>query len=305
VMLFLIFVLAFGSVSLGAWQILRPREQVVARRIGATMDAPTARERSLQGGVGRRMVVPSVARAGSLLARLLPAHWVRQVDHMLVMANEPWSLSGFLTAWAVSAATGILLLAYVITAAGGITGPQLFMFAVLVIPLSLLLPYAVLRRRVKARQKALIRALPNGLDLLVACVEAGVGVDSAFAMVTEKSDGPLAETFALYLRQVGLGRPRREALSYVAERSGVPDLLSLAAAVTQAEELGTTLGDVLRIQASELRLARRQRAQTAAQRIPVLMTIPLATCFLPAMAAVVIVPSIINLVNFVGQIGAK
>lgn len=303
-MLLLIFLLLFASFSLGAWQLLRPSEDTVARRIGVST-ALTTRERRIEGGFTRRVLGPSIARAGSLLARLLPQNWVRQVDRMLVMANEPWSLGAFLTAWAFSGLMGVLILLYIISSGGGVSGTQLFTLTAMIIPLSLLLPYAVLRRRVKARHKAIIRALPNGLDLLVTCVEAGVGVDAAFAMVTEKSEGPLAETFALYLRQVGLGRPRREALSYVAERSGVPDLLSLAAAVAQAEELGTTLGDVLRVQAAELRMARRHRAETAAQRIPVLMTIPLATCFLPAMAAVVIVPSILNLVDFVGQIGTK
>jgi tight adherence protein C len=304
-MLLLIFLVTFGSVSFGAWEVLRPKEDAVARRIGLATSPLLTHERRLQGGLGRRVFGPGAARAGSALARLLPQNWVRHVAHMLVMANEPWSLAGFLFAWALSVILGILTLVYVITSADGITGTQVFTFTVLILPLSVLIPYAVLRRRVKSRQKALIRSLPNGLDLLVTCVEAGVGVDSAFAMVTEKSEGPLAETFALYLRQVGLGRPRREALSHVAERSGVADLLSLAAAVTQAEELGTTLGDVLRVQAAELRMARRHRAETAAQRIPVLMTIPIATCFLPAMGAVVIVPSILNLVDFVGQVGAK
>src|SRR5690606_32122903 len=119
----------------------------------------------------------------------------------------------------------------------------------------------------------------------------------------EKTEGPLSDTFALYLRQVGLGRARQDALLYVAERSGVPDLIGIAHSVNQGDELGTPLGDVLRRQAEELRLARRQRAQVAAQRAPVLMTIPLALCFLPAMVAVVIVPSIMNLINFVGDLG--
>jgi len=304
-MLLLIFVLAFGSVSMAAWQVLRPKEDAVGRRIGLVTSTATTRERRLEGGFGKRVLGPGAARVGAAIARLLPQNWIRQIDHMLVMANEPWSLGGFLSAWAASVILGALLLAYLVTSASGITGTQLFMFAVLIIPFSILIPYAVLRRRVKSRQKALVLSLPNGLDLLVTCVEAGVGVDSAFAMVTEKSEGPLAETFALYLRQVGLGRPRREALSYVAERSGLPDLLSLAAAVAQAEELGTTLGDVLRVQAEELRLARRQRAQTAAQRAPVLMTIPLALCFLPAMGAVVVVPSILNLIDFAGHLGGS
>jgi tight adherence protein C len=90
---------------------------------------------------------------------------------------------------------------------------------------------------------------------------------------------------------------------YVADRSGVQDLIRVARSVNQGTALGTPVGDVLRVQAEELRVARRQRAQVAAQRAPVLMTIPLALCFLPATAAVVIVPSMLNFVRYLGDLG--
>jgi tight adherence protein C len=158
---------------------------------------------------------------------------------------------------------------------------------------------------VKNRQKAITRSLPDSLDLLVTGVEAGLGVDAAFAMVTEKTGGPLAEAFTSYLRQVGLGRPRRDAFADIAERTGVMDLIRVAAAIAQAEQMGATLGDVLRVQAEDLRTLRRQRAEEAAQRAPVLMTIPMSLCFLPAMGAVVIVPSILNVMDFLhGMRGA-
>ncbi len=88
-------------------------------------------------------------------------------------------------------------------------------------------------------------------------------------------------------------------LTFVAERSGVKDLIRLAAAITQAELVGASLGDALRIQAKDLRMARRQRAEQAARRAPVLMTIPLVACFVPAMGIIVITPTLINLVNFI------
>src|SRR5438094_9390699 len=131
-------------------------------------------------------------------------------------------------------------------------------------------PYALLRRRANGRRKAITRALPDALDLLTTGVEAGLGVDAAFVMVTEKTGGPLSETFSNYLRQVGLGRSRRDALTDVADRSGVQDLIRVAASVAQAEQMGAVLGDVLRVQAEDLRLLRRQRAQERAQRAPVL-----------------------------------
>jgi len=304
-MLVLIGILAFASVSLGAWEALRPKENVVRRRILPEETIVARRDRQLEGSIIKRMVRPAAIRMGHTFGLLLPQNVVRGVDRMLVMANEPWSLSGFLATWLVSIVVGFLFLAYVALARPGITATQMIGLGVLILPMAVLLPYALLRHRVQVRQRSIVRALPDALDLLVTSVEAGLGVDAAFAMVTEKTSGPLSETFALYLKHVGLGRPRREALAHVAERTGVADLMGVAASVTQGEELGTTLGDVLRTQAEGLRLLRRQRAQEAAQRAPVLMTIPLALCFLPAMGAVVIVPSILNLANFVGNLGGK
>ena len=114
-----------------------------------------------------------------------------------------------------------------------------------------------------------------------------------------KPPAPLAQTFSLYLRQVGMGRPRRDALTYIGNRSGVRDLIRLAAAVTQAELVGASLGDALRMQAVDLRMARRQRAEQAARRAPVMMTLPLVGCFVPAMGLIVVTPTLINLMNFI------
>jgi tight adherence protein C len=224
---------------------------------------------------------------------------------MLVMANEPWPLVGFLGAWAASTFAGLLLVVYIAAVKEGITALQVGTLAVALLPAFALLPYMVLRRRVINRQRAVVRALPDALDLLVTCVEAGMGVDAAFATVVDKTAGPLAESLSQYLKQAALGLSRREALRRVSERTGVAEFIGLSAAVSQGEDLGTPVADVLRLQAEDLRLARRERAHAAAQRAPVLMTIPLVVCFMPAMAAVVIVPSILNLVRFTGTIGGN
>ena len=303
-MLIAIAAVSCAAVTLAVLGLLRPKENIVGRRIRSTSYQEVRRERRLQGSLARRIVAPAAARVGRLLARLLPHNMVRGIDHMLVMANEPVSLPAFLTFWAAMILAGVLPLVYVALARPETSPLQLLGMGVAILPFAVLAPYAILRRRVVNRQKRITRALPDALDLLVTSVEAGLGVDAAFAMAVEKTRGPLSETFALYLKQVGLGRPRRDALAHVAERTGVADLARIAAAVVQAEEMGTTLGDVLRTQAEELRLTRRQRAQEAAQRAPVLMTIPLALCFLPAMVAVVIVPSILNLIRFVGDLGS-
>lgn len=294
-------ILTFAAVALGLFGALRPRPDVLGERLRLAERDQAAQPR-IHGSVLRRVAAPGAARAGRLFAKLLPTRWIQGINRMLVWADEPWSLWGFISAWALSIAVGGIVVAYIW--ASGSAGIQLAGPVVLIISFATLVPYAVLRRRVKKRQRAIRLALPDALDLLVTSIEAGMGIDAAFGLVVEKTDGPLADAFALYLRQIGLGRSREAALLYVAERSGVEDLIAIARAANQSEELGTSLGDVLRHQASELRALRRQRAQIAAQRAPVLMTIPLALCFLPAMVAVVVVPSILNLVRFVGELGA-
>ncbi len=303
-MLFVIALLVFASVALATFELARPKPDVMRRRLNldGTPGRPE-RESRVQGSLFSRTLMPAVRGIGRALAWLLPTTWVRGVERMLIMANEPWSLWGFLAVWAFAAALGVLLLYYILSSIENLSATQVIGISLVILPMAFIIPYAVLRNRVKKRQKAIVRALPDAMDLLVTSIEAGMAVDAAFALVTDKTDGPLAETFALYLRQVGLGRGREEALLYVANRTGVQDLITIAHAVNQGEELGTPLGDVLRRQAEDLRVARRQRAQIAAQRAPVLMTIPLALCFLPAMFAVVVVPSILNLLRFLGDLG--
>ncbi|HEY4668839.1 MAG TPA: type II secretion system F family protein [Tepidiformaceae bacterium] len=294
----LIGLLSFGAVFLGVMAVAAPRRQLMRKRLGLDKPSSIASERRLEGGFLARNVAPFMKRAGGRVASLLPHNIIHGVERMLMMANDPWSLHGFLAAW-LGAAIGAIVFTVWLTASSNMSPLQVLTLGGLFIMLCVTLPYATLRRRVRARQKAITHGLPDALDLLVTCVEAGIGVDAAFVMVTEKTEGPIAETFTLYLRQVGLGRARRDALAYVAERTGVQDLMVLAASVSQGEELGTSLSDVLRTQAEGLRVARRQRAEAAAQRAPVLMTIPLVLCFMPAMAAVVVVPSVLNLLNFI------
>lgn len=298
-MLFLIGLLIFSSVALLAYGLLhRPPDLVAQRILPAGAGEPEPVRRADQP----RPISRLLSTAGKRLSGILPQNIAHSVDRMLIYAGEPWPLTAFLGGWLVSILGGLLFVFY-ISAAGSLTGIRVVALGMTIMSLATLIPYALLRNRVKKRQTAIIRSLPDAMDLLVTCVEAGMAVDAAFTMVTEKTEGPLSEAFALYLRQVQLGRPRRDALVYIADRTGVEDMTEMARAIGQGEDLGTTIGDVLRLQSQDLRAIRRQRAQEAAQRAPVLMTIPLVLCFMPAMGAVVVVPSLLNLVGFIGDIG--
>jgi tight adherence protein C len=301
-MIALIGLIVFGAVFLATLALMRPPEHAVRRRIGANGNADDATPAEQGPRAGARVTQPFVRGVGRSLARVMPQHIVAGIDARLAHADDPWSLPGFLLTWLLSTLLGVAVVVY-LAAAASMSGLQLIVLGAAIIAFAAVIPYAVLRRRANARRKAIVRALPDAIDLLLTSVEAGLGVDASFALVVDKTEGPLAEAFALYLRQVGLGRDRRAALTEIAERTGVRDLQGVANAINQGEELGTTLGDVLRVQAEDLRRLRRQRAEMAAQRAPVMMTIPLTLCFLPAMGAVIIVPSVLNLLDFVGTLG--
>jgi tight adherence protein C len=296
--------LAFVATSLVVWELFRPKENVVARRIRPVPHGGATVEMALDQSPMRRLAGPFVLRAGWLLTRILPQTLLRHVSSLLVQANSGQPLPLFMAYWAASVLVGGLFISHFVQSNANMSMILRLvglMGAAIAFGLG---PYLLLRRRARARQRAITRSLPYALDLLVTCVEAGLGVDAAIAVVADKTVGPLSELLSRYLWQVGLGRPRRDALTEVANRSGVSDLIRLAAAVAQAEEVGTTIGDVLRVQAGDLRLSRTQRAQEAAQRAPALMSIPLSTCFMPAMVAVIVVPSMMSLGQFIGQLGS-
>lgn len=295
--------LTFVSVTLLAWELLRPKENPVLRRIGAEAPPEPTRERQLKGSLLSRLVAPVAADLGRWLGGVLPPGLVRRVSQVLVEANMDMPAGTFIGFWALAAAAGLGFALYFNWARPTMPVGARLLVSIYGGGLLAAAPYILVWRRAVRRKKQITKDLPFALDLLVTCVEAGVGVEAAFAVVTEKTSGPISETFARYLKEVGLGRPRREALMDVARRTGVPDLVRFATSVEQAEEMGVSLGDVLRKQAEDIRVMRRLRAQEAANRAPILMTIPLVLCFLPAMAAVVIVPSILNMLSFVSGLG--
>jgi tight adherence protein C len=155
------------------------------------------------------------------------------------------------------------------------------------------LPSLWLRRRIKARQSAIDRALPYALDLMVACLEGGLSLDATLAKVAEQSRGPLSEEIRRTLQEMTLGRPGAEALRDLGERTGAPDLKRLTENVVQAERMGISIVDAMRTLASDSRVRRRQRAEEMARKAPIKMVPVLIFCILPALAAVVMTPAVL------------
>lgn len=153
------------------------------------------------------------------------------------------------------------------------------------------LPDMWLGFKIGARKRQIERSLPDAMDLLTVCVEAGYGLDAAMAKVSEKTRGPLSEEFRKTLQQVTLGRPRREALRDMARRAGVPDLGAFIAALVQADQMGVSIAQVLRVHSDQMRVRRRQRAEERAIQAPVKMLFPLIFLIFPAMLVVILSPA--------------
>jgi tight adherence protein C len=154
-----------------------------------------------------------------------------------------------------------------------------------------------LKSRIRKRQENILKALPDALDLLVICVEAGLGFDMAMGKVYEKWDNELALAFGRVLKEIQLGKLRREALRDMAERMDVPDVNAFTAAIIQADQLGVSMAKILRVQADQMRTKRRQRAQEKAQQAPVKMMIPMVLLIFPSLWIVLLGPAVLQVMS--------
>jgi len=159
------------------------------------------------------------------------------------------------------------------------------------------LPGLWLRRRIKARQKAIDRGLPYALDLMVACLEGGLSLDATLAKVAEQSTGALSEEIQRTLQEMTLGRPGAEALRDLGERTGAPDLKRLTENVVQAERMGISITQTMRTLADDSRVKRRQRAEEMARKAPIKMVPVLIFCILPALMAIVMTPAVLIMIR--------
>ena len=158
-------------------------------------------------------------------------------------------------------------------------------------------PRVMVMGRVKRRQKAIWRSLPDAFDLITASVEAGLGIDAAFTRVIEKVHGPFAEELTRTMREIQMGRSRKDSFLDMADRTGVDELRQLINAVIQAEAMGISIGGVIRVQTGVIRTKRRQKAEEQAFKAPIKMVFPLVFFIFPAIMIVIGGPAIIQMKN--------
>ena len=273
-----------GQVS-GVARSLALIEHNVSRHEVAKNDLPAA----------ERLTKPFLEGMRALAVRLSPSGTGERLVRQLDSAGnpKPWTVESIMGAKGASLLTGAglgLLLG------GGLTAKGL-LIAIAAAAIGFFLPDLLLYNIAVKRQEELRRGLADALDMLTVCVEAGQGFDAALMQVARSITGPLAGEFARALQEIQLGKPRGEAFASVSRRSNITEMRTIVTALVQADRLGLPIGGVLREQANQMRLIRRQRAEEKAMKVPVKILFPMLLCIFPAMFIVIIGPAGIRIAD--------
>jgi tight adherence protein C len=299
-MLPLIVVAVFLTVVLVTYAIVSQAEEKATireslRQLGG-YEIDNVRDQELLDPLRDRVIKPVTSAFTSLGRRLTPVGYVDGIRRKLTLAGRfsPETLDRFLGLRVVSIA---LIPVWVVLCFGVFplsSKGKLAVFVLLALG-SLLGPDAILNRRVAERQHIIQVRLPDILDLLTISVEAGLGFEQALDRTINAVPGPLSEEFARMLGETRAGASRADAMRAMDERIDVPEVRSFVLSILQADTFGVSIGRVLRAQADEMRIKRRQLAQEQALKTPVKMLIPMVFCVFPALFVVVIGPAIINI----------
>jgi tight adherence protein C len=240
-----------------------------------------------------RVMLPLTTQVARVMLKVNPKASSQSVAKKLMAAGlRNASPNGFIASQGIFA----LLAAFVgLVLFGALKPAAAPLFAALMGVLGFMGPGFVLGAKVRARQAAVAAELPDALDLLSVSVEAGLGFDGAVQKLTEHMHGPLIEEFELALGEMRIGEGRQEALKKMAERSASPEMASFVRAIIQADQLGISLGRILRIQAGDTRLKRQLLAEEKAMKAPIKMLFPTVAFIFPAMFIVILGPAFLNL----------
>jgi len=247
-----------------------------------------------------RVIYPIARSLGNLAIRFTPQNALQDISRKLELAGSPAKLDPTmilsLQFICMVLFGGIVVLVFTIGQTQWPAG-RIILFALGFGLIGFYFPQLYLGSRITRRQKSVRRAMPDALDLLTICVEAGLGFDAAMAKVSEKWENELSLAFARVIQEIQLGKLRREAMRDMADRIGLGEMTSFVAAVIQSESLGVSLAKVLRIQSDQMRVKRRQLAEEEAHKAPIKMLIPMALLIFPALMIVLLAPAGFRLVH--------
>ena len=250
-----------------------------------------------------RVVVPIIKRLGEMSTRFTPEKLLQETTLKLELAGNPGRIdaSTFLATRFIGAAVfgGLLILISNLPSVNWPTGRIILVVGIFTV-LGFFFPQLWLGSRISRRQGEVRKALPDALDLLTICVEAGLGFEAAMSKVADKWENELSIMFGRCIREIQLGKTQREALRDMADRIGLPELTSFVAAVIQSQLLGVSMAKVLRIQSDQMRVKRRQFAEELAHQAPVKMIIPMALLTFPSIMIILMAPAAFQIAGAFG-----
>jgi tight adherence protein C len=247
-----------------------------------------------------RIIFPVARKLGEIAVRFTPQNALQSTARNLELAGNPGKLDPtmFLALQFIVAVLfgGILILVFSI-GKGSFPIGQRLLFTIGGFAIGFYFPQLWLKSQIGRRQKAIRKAMPDALDLLTICVEAGLGFDAAMAKVSEKWESELSLAFSRVIQEIQLGKVRREAMRDMADRIGLTEMTSFVAAVIQSEQLGVSMAKVLRIQSDQMRIRRRQLAEEEAHKAPIKMLIPMAMLIFPSLMITLMAPAALRLLR--------
>ena len=262
-------------------------------------DVTSLEEIELSQPFSERVIVPVVRRIGEFSARFTPQKAIQDTARKLELAGNPWPVDAatFLAIrFILAVVLGGFLVAVVLISPPSNPSDN-FMYIGGATFAGFFLPHLMLTSKITRRQKEIRKAMPDALDLLTICVEAGLGFDAAMSKVSEKWENELSLAFTRTIREVQLGKVRREALKDMSDRLGIPEMTSFVAAIIQSEQLGVSMAKVLRIQSDQMRVKRRQYAEEEAHKAPIKMIIPMALLIFPSILIIILTPAVIQIMG--------
>jgi tight adherence protein C len=301
-MLVVLFIVVLAGIALVVVGMVRSRSQdTIQDRLmeySGRAEAVSLEELELSQPFSQRILVPMIDAGAQFVTRFTPQQTLEQTRHRLELAGNPnnWSAAEF---WGLRVVATVVLggLIFLLMSLSGQPFGKRLLLGAAAAAIGFLYPQIWLNSKIRSRQAAIIKALPDALDLLTICVEAGLGFDAAMQRVSEKWDDPLSQEFGRVIRDIGLGRARRDGLRDMADRMEVPDVTSFVAAIIQTEQLGVSIAKVLRIQSDQMRIKRRQRAEEKAHQAPIKMLFPLVFLIFPTIYIVLLGPAILTVME--------
>lgn len=305
---YLMLALVFGAVVLGVVAIapMFGRKVDLAKRLSAPGSGDV-------GAAGRGPQSLRTDSSSSLWARLITEIESRGIslnDDKAPVLQERLALAGYSQPYAVRAFVlirtvltillPVLVYTFLTVSGSTISTSKFYMYILGSALAGLYLPNMIVSSKAERRKEEILNGFPDALDLMLVCVEAGLGIDACFARVGEEivSLHPrLAELFAGVSLELRAGRPRAEALKNMARKSGVPEIQSFATLVIQSDKLGASIGQALKVYAGEMREGRRMRAEEKAHRLPVLLAIPTVVFLLPVVVGTLGIPAAIQIMG--------